>query len=337
LQICALILSLQRLTINNKKELVNQDDSKELISSIPTDTRAGIVAVIGRANVGKSTLVNTLIEEKVSIVSPVAQTTRNRIRGIWTEARGQLVFMDTPGVHKATHDLGRVMNRMARTSADSADIILLVLDATASPWMEDEGWMRRISGANTPLILALNKIDAITPRSDQRETHHMLWNRMQKAAGQSVAVRWLDISAKTGSGLDTLRRLLLDLVPPGPLLFPENMLSDFPRKLMIADIVREKLFRVLKDELPYAIAVHITTLDEARSGWTIQGDILVNKPSQKGMVIGKKGRLLNAITHESEQELSEIYEQKVSLRLWVRVRQNWARDTALLQQLGYTL
>jgi len=307
------------------------------ITSPPPGTRAGIIAVVGRANVGKSTLVNALVEEKVSIISPVAQTTRNRIRGIWTSPRGQLVFLDTPGVHKATHDLGRLMNRMARNSTEGADVIMLVLDITAFPCIEDEGWMQKLSGGDTPLVMVLNKIDAITPKSDQREVHRTLWIRIQKAAGKSCSPRWMEISAKTGDGVDDLRNLLLEMAPPGPLLFPEEMLSDFPRKLLIADIVRERLFGVLKEELPYAIAVHITSLDESKDGWNIQGDILVNKPSQKGIVIGRKGRLLALVTRESELELATIYERKISLRLWVRVHKNWAQDTALLQKLGYTL
>lgn len=313
------------------------NDSQDSIASAVPNTRAGIIAVIGRANVGKSSIINALVEEKISIVSPVAQTTRNRIRGIWTKAGGQLVFLDTPGVHKATHDLGRLMNRMARTSAEGADVIMLVLDATALPRIEDEGWMQRLSNTPLPLILALNKTDAITPRSDQREAHRALWARIHKQAGKTASGRWIDLSAKTGTGIDTLRNLLLELAPPGPFLFPQDMLSDFPRKLLMADIVREKLIQVLKDELPHAIAVRITTIDETAAQWTLQGDILVNKASQKGIVIGKQGRQLKQITRESERELSKIYERKISLRLWVRVHKHWAGNTALLQELGYTL
>ncbi len=298
-------------------------------------TRSGMIAVVGRANVGKSSLVNTLVGEKISIVSPIAQTTRNCIRGIWTDARGQLIFLDTPGVHKADHNLGRLMNRVARHSAGGADIALLVLDATASPRIEDEGWMRRLCDSDTPLVLALNKIDSITARSDQRHLHHELWHRLQKQSARHHA--WVEISAKTGAGVESLRNMLLKLAPPGPRLFPEEMLSDFPRKLMIADLVREKLFRALKAELPYAIAVRIASIDETGACWSAQGDILVNKPSQKGIVIGTKGRLLKLVILETERELSEIFERKVSLRLWVRVHRNWADDQDLLRQLGYIL
>jgi GTP-binding protein Era len=296
-----------------------------------------MIAVVGRANVGKSTLVNALVEEKISIVSPVAQTTRNRIRGIWTDARGQLIFLDTPGIHKASHDLGRLMNRMARNAAEGADIILLALDATALPRIEDEGWMRKLGSSDIPLILALNKIDAITPKSDQRKVHQALWDRIMRKTTKPAPAQWIELSAKTGVGLDPLRNLLLELAPEGPLLFPEEMLSDFPRKLMIADIVREKLFKVLNAELPYAVAVRIASINEEGDRWSVQGDILVDKPSQKGIVIGTKGRLLKLVILESERELSESYERKVSLRLWVRVHKNWAKDTAMLRQLGYTL
>lgn len=302
----------------------------------PASTRAGLIAVVGRANVGKSTLVNALVEEKVSIVSPVAQTTRNRIRGIWTEPRGQLVFLDTPGVHKAEHDLGRLMNRVARNSAEGADLILLLLDATALPRREDEGWMQRLRATDTPLVLVLNKLDAITPKSDQRAVHRATWDRLRKPTA-NAPVRWAEISARAGTGVVELRELLLGLAPAGPLLFPEEMLSDFPRKLMIADFVREKLFRVLKAELPYAIAVRIASIAEEAERWSIEGEILVNKTSQKGIVIGTKGRQLKGIIFDAERELAEIYERNIRLQLRVRVRQNWARDPVLLRQLGYTL
>ncbi len=304
-------------------------------SAPPAPTRAALIAVVGRANVGKSTLVNALVEEKVSIVSPVAQTTRNCIRGIWTGERGQLVFLDTPGVHKAAHDLGRLMNRVARNSAEGADITLLVLDAAAFPRLEDQGWLQRLRDTNSPLVLALNKIDALTPRSDQRAVHRATWDRLKNPA-RAGPVRWMEISARNGTGIAELRDLLLGMAPAGPLLFPEEMLSDFPRKLMIADCVREKLFRVLQAELPYAVAVRIESIAEEKERWSVAGEILVNKPSQKGIVIGNKGRLLKGIILDSERELAEIYERKIALRLRVRVHPNWARDPRLLRQLGYT-
>lgn len=303
----------------------------------PPAGRAGMIAVVGRANVGKSSLVNALVEEKVSIVSPVAQTTRNRIRGIWTGAGGQLVFLDTPGIHQADHDLGQLMNRMARHAAEGADIVLLVLDATASPRIEDEGWLRRLSASDAPLVLALNKMDAVTAVSDQRLRHRELWDRLRRqAAGPTPRHEWLELSARTGVGVGALRQRLLEMAPAGPLLFPEDMLSDFPRKLMIADIVREQLFRALDAELPYAIAVAIDTLVETGKGWSAEGEILVNKPSQKGIVIGNKGRRLKRALLEAERELADIYERPVALRLRVGTHKNWARDPALLRRLGYT-
>ncbi len=321
---------------------VNPPNNKALPPESPD--RAAIVAVVGRANVGKSTLVNALVGEKVSIVSPVAQTTRNCIRGVWSEARGQLVFLDTPGVHRAGHDLGRLMNRVARNSAAGADLVLLVLDATASPRIEDEGWMRKLAVPEMPpRILALNKTDAITPRSDQRSAHRALWNRLQPPAAAGSAARpatgpdctWVELSAKTGAGVAALRDRLLDLAPAGPRLFPDDLLSDFPRKLMIADLVREKLFHTLQAELPYAVAVRIALLRETEAGWTAEGDILVNKISQKGIVIGARGRRLKGVLLDAERELTDLYERPVRLRLRVRVHRDWAADPAMLRQLGY--
>ncbi|NLB60277.1 MAG: GTPase Era [Lentisphaerae bacterium] len=296
--------------------------------------RAAMVAIVGRANVGKSTLINALLGEKVSNVSQVPQTTRNYIRGVWTETRGQLVLLDTPGVHRASHDLGRLMNKAARTAAAGADIVLLLLDASERPQIYDQGWMQRLGAVEQPLVIALNKIDALNPRCDQRATHRHLW---QRSAGAAAAkAHWIEISAKTGQQLSELRNLLFDLAPCGPLLFPAGMLSDFPRKLLIADIVREKLWQVLKDELPHACAIQIIDLTESASGWAIRGTILVNKPSQKGIVIGRRGRQLTQVIRAAERELMEIYDQRISLRLQVRVQAHWAKNTRLLRQLGYT-
>jgi GTP-binding protein Era len=295
-------------------------------------SRSGIVAIVGRANVGKSTLMNRLLGEKVSIVSKVAQTTRNVVRGILSEERGQLVFLDTPGMHKARHDLGRLMNRMARAAMEGADVALLLLDVSARPREEDEGWMRKLMGSDTPCLLALNKVDC---GARYERAYRECWDRITAEKQERAEPLWVSLSAKTGTGVDALLPELFKRVPEGPLLFPEDLLTDFPRKWAIADVVREQLFASLREEVPHAIAVRVDTIEEDGDDWNIGADILVDRPSQKGIVIGRKGRLLRTVRRQAEAELSDIYEQNIHLDLWVKVEKHWARKHWILRQLGY--
>ena len=306
--------------------------SNELSS--PASSRSGLVAVIGRANVGKSTLLNTMIGEKVSIVSPVAQTTRNMIRAILTEPRGQLAFLDTPGVHKASYDLGRMMNRAARAAIEGVDTILLVVDASVAPHQEDEGWIRRLVLHESPCIVALNKADQ---GAAHVEEFKKLWQDICAEKSSPKTAAWISVSALTGNNVSELVSLLFETVPEGPLLFPADILTDFPRKLAIADVIREKYFQLLKDELPHELAVEIDTIDEKEDHWNAHGTIFVNKHSQKGIVLGAKGRLLKKIRERSEQDLTEMFGHSVSLDLWVREEKNWNRNYFFLKRLGYAV
>lgn len=295
---------------------------------------SGIVALIGRANVGKSSLMNRLLGEKVAIVSPVAQTTRNLIRGILSDERGQLVILDTPGVHKASHDLGRIMNRSARLSVEGADIALLVLDGSSRVRDEDEGWLRRLARANTPFAVALNKADL---GASCESAYHECWDAIQRELAVTSTPAWFPVSATTGFGVAELADALFALLPAGPPLFPDDVLTDFPRKWTIADLIREKLFALLRDELPHAVAVQTDEIEEDGERWTIRATVLVDRPSQKGIVIGDKGRLLRKVTRQAEAELQAMYEKDITLQLWVKVEPNWARNHWILKQLGYVL
>lgn len=304
----------------------------ETVTPSPTDRRSGMVAIVGRANVGKSSLTNAMLGEKLSIVSPVAQTTRSIIRGILTEPRGQLVLVDTPGLHKAPGDLGKIMNRLARSSVEGTDVILFVVDSSSPPLDEDEGWMRRLSRQPTPVIVALNKID----RGGKLESaYRELWNKVVDNEENPVVPIWHHVSAVTGDGVESLLNMLFERLPIGPFLYPEEMLSDYPRKLNMADVVREKLFLELRDELPHAIAVWVEKLDDRQLDWSARVVIYVNKDSQKGIVIGEKGRLLRKVRRAAEQELAHMYERNVSLDIWVKVEKNWGRNFWLLRQFGY--
>ncbi|NCC53151.1 MAG: GTPase Era, partial [Spartobacteria bacterium] len=278
-------------------------------------------------------LINAVMEEKVSIVSSVAQTTRNLIRSILTEPRGQLVFLDTPGIHKAESDLGHLMNKMARTAIDGVDVILLVLDASTSPRLEDEGWMRRLLFQEEPVIFLLNKEDRPPSRAEE---YRALWTRIQEEKETTKPVLWLNASALKAEGVDNLLQVLFDAMPVGPLLFPDDILTDFPRKLNIADVVREKFFHLLRDEVPHDLAVQVEQVSEAPEGGCLaRGKIFVNRNSQKGIVLGNKGRVFKRALREAEEELTEMYQQPVKLDLWVTVEKNWAKNYFLLRQLGY--
>ena len=294
--------------------------------------RSGVVAVVGRTNVGKSTLLNALLGEKVSIVSDTVQTTRNVIRAIFTEERGQLVFLDTPGVHKAEGDLGKNLNKMARSSVGGADAILLVLDASRKPWQEDEGWMRRLMKDDTPCVLLFNKTDLGTGFI---ETYKELWATVAEEKGSALKPVWLEASALKGEGLSVLTDTLFSIVPEGPHLFPEEILTDYPRKLNIGDVIREKLFDRLQDELPHCVAVWVETIDEREKGWTVEADVYVERHSQKGIVIGAKGRLLKSVQYEAGKELNEMYGVPVKVKLWVKVEKNWRKNFWVLKKLGY--
>lgn len=294
--------------------------------------RAGIVAIVGRTNVGKSTLINHLLGEKVSIVSDTVQTTRNLIRAILTEPRGQIVFLDTPGVHKAQGDLGKNLNKTARGAVAGVDAILLVFDNSTKPELEDDGWMRRIAREEVPCIFALNKSDRSPGRSGDYKT---LWQVIKDEKGSSQQPVWATVSAIQGDGMGGLLDTLFTTIPEGPPLFPEDILTDYPRKLNIADVIREKLFHRLHDELPHAVAVWVEEIDEQENKWVVDASIYVERHSQKGIVIGEKGRLLKWVREQSEKELYEMYGIRFKLKLWVKVEKNWRKNFWILKKLGY--
>jgi len=294
-------------------------------------SRAGMVAVVGAANAGKSSLINRLMGEKVSIVSPVAQTTRNLIRGIFTEPRGQIVFLDTPGVHQAVKPLNQQMNKMARSAPEGTDGVLLVIDRSEKPALEVDGWFRRMSRhLESPCLIVLNKADC--NRSFEAEIRSL---HASLARPDSRPPEWFLTSAETGAGVDALRNRLFELMPEGPALFPEDIVSDFPRKLAIADVIREKFLTRLHQELPHEIAVWVEHLIEEGKHWTIEAHVYVRRSSQKGMVIGNKGRLLKTVRAEATPEIAEMYGVEVTLDLVVKVMKDWDKNFWILRKLGY--
>jgi GTP-binding protein Era len=299
----------------------------------PSAVKTALIGIVGRTNSGKSTLLNRMVGEKVSIVSPIKQTTRNTIRGILTEARGQLVFLDTPGLHKSESTLGTLMNRMARQASAGVDVLLIVFDGASRPHLEDDGWMRRALFAEQPVVFALNKSDQ-APFYETAFTE--LWQKIQTEKQQTREAVWVKTSAIHPAGAVELVDRLYALAKPSPgYLFPEDVVTDYPRKLAIADVIREKFLARLRDELPYELGVKVEQITEARTAWDVAVTLYVAKPSQKGIVIGPKGRTLKYVRQCAEPELSSMFGVKVSLELWVKIEKAWMKNFWLLQQMGY--
>ncbi len=295
--------------------------------------RCAVVGVVGRTNSGKSTLINCIVGEKVSIVSPVVQTTRNTVRAILTRDDIQLVFLDTPGLHKAESALGTLMNRMARSSSAGADILAVVFDAAHRVHQEDEGWMSKALKLGTPVIFVLNKADkaGFDPRP-----FHESWERLSAQSPERIQAEWIACSALRKEGAAALISALSALAQPSDdFLFPEEIVTDYPRKLAIADTVREKFLPRLRDELPHELGVFVEHIQETPSAWDVSATVYVSRPSQKGIVIGPKGSLLKEVRQKAERELSGIYGVRVRVELWVKVEKNWFKNLKILEQMGY--
>ena len=291
--------------------------------------RAGFVSLIGRPNVGKSTLLNRLLGQKLAIVSPKPQTTRHRIRGIRTRPGSQVIYVDTPGLHPGGGKLGRLMAETAAQALEDVDAVVLVEEATAPPQL-DAGVLDALRTVSAPVVLALNKIDLVAARV-------RLLPLLDTYAGRYHFRELVPLSAAAGTGVDRLEAVLLGLLPVGPPLYPPDALTDQPETLFVAETIREKLFLVTRHEVPYASAVRVEELaDRGADGPVyVRADIFVERESQKGIVIGEGGRVLRKIGQAARHELEAFFGIPVYLDLRVRVRKDWRRDDRALRELGY--
>lgn len=293
-----------------------------------SDFRCGTLAIVGRPNVGKSTLMNALIGQKISITSPKPQTTRHRIHGILTTENAQLVFVDTPGMHiNAGKALNRVMNRTASSALDGVDVVLMIVEA--GRWTdEDTRVAQLINKLDIPVFLLINKVDKIQPREK-------LLPYLQSLPEKVSFTQSMPLSAYDKKHVDLLTKELIKLMPVAEPMFDEDMVTDASSRFLAAEIVREKLMRKLNEELPYGVTVEIEKYEWQDNRWVIHGLILVEREGQKKIVIGEGGEMLKAVGSEARQDLMRLLDARVHLQLWVKVKSNWSDDERALASLGY--
>ncbi len=287
--------------------------------------RSGFITIVGRTNVGKSTLMNALVGEKVAIVSPRHQTTRNRIMGVINRPGAQIVLLDTPGVHKPRTQLGHSMMRAVNNALEGVDGVLFVVDA-GDVDASDRELVDRLSDVSVKKALAVNKVDSVT--------HEQLAPLLLRLNEWPLET-FLPISAKTGKGLDALVDTIVSWLPEGPQYFPEDMITDQPERFFVAEAIREKALIHLREEVPHGIGVEIMEIKTHDGLCNIHATIMCEKASHKGIIIGKQGSMLKTIGTFARQDIERILGTRVNLELWVKVREGWRDSPATLRDLGY--
>jgi GTP-binding protein Era len=294
-----------------------------------TAFRSGFVAIAGAPNAGKSTLLNRILGEKISITSKKPQTTRNRILGVAHRPGSQMVFIDTPGVHQARGELNIRIVDVALTALGDVDLVLLVVDLTAPDPSSEKLLLKALKNQKRPVMLALNKTDRVKKNTILPATE--TWS------GRYPFLEIIPVSAKHGSGVEELLAAMENTLPEGPPFFPEDSLTDLSYRFLVAEMIREKAFRLTGQEIPYSVAVTIDTFKEdAKKNLTkINAAIHVERDSQKGIIIGKKGAKLKQIGESARKDIEKMLATRVYLKLFVRVQKNWSRDTKALRRFGY--
>jgi len=295
--------------------------------------KAGFVALLGRPNVGKSTLLNALVKDKISIISPIPQTTRYQIKGVLNLKNAQAVFVDTPGVHSFKDKLTAHLNTIAKKSLEGCDLVVYVVDLSRRPGKEEEQLIKFLTQTKIKIVMVLNKVDlGIKFFNDYID----LWQREIKIKKKTdPLVYYIPLSAKTGKNIDVLESALLENLPVSRPYYDQDSITDFPLKFRIADIVREKLFQRLKKEIPHDLAVEVAQIEDKEKIVYIQVNIYVKRNSQKRIVVGKKGELLKDVGRLARAEIEKIYNKKVFLDIWVKVLEDWQERPRILKELGY--
>jgi GTPase len=289
--------------------------------------KSGFIALIGRPNAGKSTLLNTLMQQKIAIVSDKPQTTRNVIRGIRTDENSQIVFLDTPGIHKPKHELGRQMNKGSFTSLHEVDVIYYLVDATEKFGPGDQFVIEVLASTQTPVFLILNKIDKLKKQA--------MIELLSLWSGRYDFAQIIPVSALTADNVSRLIEVTKSYLSDSVQYYPNEQVSDYPEAFLMAEVIREKVLQLTHQEIPHSIAVLIENTEEKENSIAISAVILVERDSQKGIIIGKNGSMKNEINKRASMELRSLLQMKVHLELFVKVETDWRNRTRQLIDLGY--
>jgi GTP-binding protein Era len=295
------------------------------IPTPPADFRSGFVALIGRPNVGKSTLLNALVGQKIAITSPVAQTTRNRLRGILTLPACQMILVDTPGIHKPHHLLGELLVKNALAAIESVDLVVFVVDGSESLGKGDRYVADLLAQSPVPALMVVNKSDLHPPEATYQELAALHEWPLQTC------------SALVGTGVAELQRIMADRLPHGPYYYPPDLVTDQPERFIMAELIREQILHLTREEVPHSVAVAIDLVEETPKHTRVMASINVERSSQKGIIIGKNGQMLKTIGIGAREQMQKLIMGKVYLELFVKVEPKWRSSPYLLQDLGYSL
>ena len=292
--------------------------------------KSGFVSIIGRPNVGKSTFLNYCLGQKVSIISPKPQTTRNVIQGIYTTEDAQIIFIDTPGVHKPMHELGEYMNKSVSKAIKDVDLVLLLFDSTTDFGTGDEFVLKMINKINTKVILVINKIDLVKDKNRLMENVSKLTNSYD----------FLDvyyISALNGLNVDELLKAIINNLDEGPMYYPKDQISDHPEKFIISEIIREKILLLTKEEVPHSVAVVTESVEHVDGLLNVRATVIVERASQKKIIIGEAGNMIKKIGTLARLDIAKVVGEKLFLDLWVKVVPDWRNKENEIRKFGYTL
>lgn len=290
--------------------------------------KSGFVAIVGRPNVGKSTLLNRIVGQKIAIMSDKAQTTRNKIQGVYTTPEAQLIFIDTPGIHKPKHRLGDFMVESAYSALREVDAVLFMISADQRRGRGDDFIIERLKNVQSPVYLIINKIDKVHPDE--------LLGIIEDYSAQMPFAQVVPISATEGNNVDRLMEVLIAEMPEGPQYFPDDQVTDHPEYFIVSELIREKVLFLTRDEVPHSVAVVVDSMKRNENDKIqIQATIIVERDSQKGIIIGKGGKMLKEIGTKARKDIENLLGDKVFLELWVKVQKDWRDKRVYLQDFGY--
>jgi len=290
--------------------------------------KSGFVAIVGRPNVGKSTFMNYVLGQKIAIMSDKAQTTRNKIQGVYTKDNAQIVFLDTPGIHKPKHELGEFMVKSAYSALKEVDAVLFMVNVSEKRGPGDDFIIEKLKGIKTPIFLVLNKIDLVTPE--------VLLERVESYKDAIDFAGVFPISVLQGNNVNELMEALIEALPEGPQYYPADQITDHPEYFVVSELIREKILQLTHEEIPHSVAVTVDKMQKDEFDKVhVYANIIVERKSQKGIIIGKGGRLLKEIGTRARRDIQQLLGNKVYLELWVKVEKDWRKRKSNLQEYGY--